>query len=82
MVRFFLHFPDIGPDYREIWLISKLMGDSLVKRSEKICTICSGDFHFACFGNLRHYKMADGAIVLTFRTICQKSMKDPKHVNL
>ena len=60
------------------------MGDSLVKRGEKICTVrCrSGDFRFACFGNVRHSKMAEGGIVLTLRTICQKSTKDPKDINL
>ena len=58
------------------------MGDSLVQRGEKICTIRSDDFRFACFGNVRHYKMAEGGIVLILRTIYQKSTKDPKRLNL
>ena len=60
------------------------MGDSLVKRSEKMCTVrCrSDDFRFACFGNVRHSKMAEGGIALTLRKICQKSTKDPKNISL
>ena len=65
-----------------MWLILKPMGDSLVQRGEKICTICSGDFRFASFGNVRHYRMREGGIVLTLRTIYQKRTNDPKHVNL
>ena len=65
-----------------MWLILKPIGDSLVQRGKKICTIRSGDFRFASFGNARHYIMAEGRIVLTLRTIYQKSTKDPKHVNL
>ena len=37
---------------------------------------------FACLRDVRHPNMAQGEIVLTLRSICQKSTNGPKQIKL
>ena len=64
----------------EFGLSKSLLEIFMVISGETMCR--SGDLRFACLRDVRHSNMAEGEIVLTLRSICQKSTKGPKQIKL